>query len=469
MKALLTVRGIGTAAMSVLFVGLLSQCHTTQRHTTLRIWQTETDKDAVGVLGQMKKQFEQKYPEVSVEIEAVGWSSLSNKLAVAINTNNAPDLAHLEPFMAASLVNRGLLIPLDDVLAEVERKNGPIFASVRELQQFGGVHYGIAYAVGTTGFAYRKDVAEQYGLKPGTTWKEYLKFAEGMRKVTGDKLKVLLPGGDPFFIDQLFAELVANNGGRLFDASTSPQRPLLTSRNVIETFEFFRDLAPSVDAGWLTQLYLDQFNRLARGEAGNVPVTYARAFQAINAAAANGTLPAGVKASPDFFAWMRQPIGPSYHGLPIATIDCEPYVIFKSAEQRNGGAVSNAEYARRFLKDFFYEKDAYLKFVNTVPIHLTPIFERFERDVAYQQNPALQQWKAWATQTQEFINAAERTRPILMPDATEQGRALPFLMDFQSNRIISDAITRIVANHEQVSVVAAEAQRKAEDLIRQKR
>src|SRR5207245_383270 len=109
-----------------------------------------------------------------------------------------------------------------------------------------------------TGFAYRGDIVRKLKLQIPKTWKEFLPFCKAISQSSNGKTDVLLPGGDPFFIDQLFAELVANNGGKLFDPSTN--RPLLTSRQVVETFELLGELSPWVDVGWQTQGYLDQFN-----------------------------------------------------------------------------------------------------------------------------------------------------------------------------------------------------------------
>jgi ABC-type glycerol-3-phosphate transport system substrate-binding protein len=371
----------------------------------LRVWQTETDKRAKEVLQNMKQAFEAKYSNVDVQIESVGWSSLADKISSAVRNDSPPDLAHLEPFMVYELVKDNLLLPITDVVADLEKEHGPIYPGVKDLQKYADNYYGIAYAVGTTAYAYRKDVAKKLGLSAPRTWKEYIAFVRAIFQTSGGKLPALLPGGDPFFIDQLFAELVANDGGRLFDASKRPPEPLMESRPVLETLQFFQDLAPYVDPGWRTRPYLDQFDKLATGKAGNVLVTYARAFRAIEANEKN--LPPGVLPTPDFFAWMPQPTGPSFvktSARPsISTIDCEPFVIFRKAETRKSaqGGLSNAELSKLFLKDFFYNPTYYLDFVKAVPIHLTPIFKSMAESQGYLEAPAIQHWAQWADQTNE--------------------------------------------------------------------
>ncbi|HEX8172493.1 MAG TPA: ABC transporter substrate-binding protein [Thermoanaerobaculia bacterium] len=425
----------------------------------LRVWQTETDKDALRILDEVEKKFEATHPGVDVQIESVAWSSLSSKLTAAIASNNPPDIAHLEPFMVAAVYHRDLLLPLKDVITQIEADNHDrVFATVRELQHFSGEYYGVAYAVGTTGWAYRRDIAQRLGLATPTTWREYVQFARAMASRGGDNARVLLPGGDPFFIDQLVAELLANNGGRLFNPETN--RPELNSRNFIEVLEFFRDLRPAIEPGWMTQRYLDQFNRLAHGEAANVPVTYARATRAIKAGAANG-----LAASPAVFGWMAQPRGPHYAGPPIATIDCEPFVIFRAAASRAApDNKTNADLARSFLR-LFFQREYYLRFVKSVPIHLTPIFEGMAQSPEYLSAPLVTEWKPWHDQTVAFLANPAQTRPILMPDVSPAAKSAPYLLEFQARRILTQAVVDVLESDASPQDAAARAQAAAEQLV----
>lgn len=428
--------------------------------TELRIWQTETDPDAVRVLDSLAKIFESRHPGVSVRIESVAWGSLSPKLTIAMEAGNEPDAAHIEPFMAYSLIERGKLIPITELVREIEAQNGKvIYPGVRNLQKFHDQVYGIAYAVGTTGYSFRKDIAKELGLNVPETWDEFLSFA---RKIDAKKgLKVILPGGDPFFIDQLFAELVANNGGQLFDSKDG--HPLLESKPVVEVLEFFKKLRPHVDPSWISQTYLDQFSRMGRGEASVVMVTYARAAKGIKKAVIGMGDRTKLSATTDVFALMPQPRGPSLVGRSVATIDCEPYVIFRKAEERKFKKTSNAELAAEFLKLFFTEAN-YVKFCSKVPIHLTPIFKGSETNPVYAQSDFIKDWKQWNDQTMLFLNE-NRVRPILMPGDSSEGQRFPFLLQFQTSRILTRAVVDVIHDRVEPKVAARRAQDRAEQLI----
>ena len=459
-KSMLNILFLSQLLLSTTLLG----CQPKTPAVNLRIWQTETDKDAVAVLDSLKLAFEKSHPGVTIELESVSWSALADKLAQSMQAQNVPDLAHIEPFMAGSMMSRDALLPIDDVIQDIEAANGPIFGSVRDLQLYNGRHYGIAYAVGVTGFAYRRDLADKLHLTEPLTWHDYVQFVKRMSEGSSGSpgLSLLLPGGDPFFIDQLFAELVANNGGHLFDATTN--RPLLSSATTIQALEFLAALAPYLDRGWTTQSYLDQFNRLATGQTANVPVTYVRATKAIEKGSREAGSGESIPPDPAHFALMRQPRGPSLESSQptIATIDCEPYVIFKAAESRSAGRYgTNAALCKEFLRAF-YSRDTYLRFCTRVPIHLTPIFERLAADSSYLKTPLIVRWAPWEARCREALQT-KAVRPILMPDETS--KTLPFLLELQSSRILANMVADVLEGTATPAVAAAKAQHDAEALI----
>jgi multiple sugar transport system substrate-binding protein len=449
-------------------VAFLGGCHphSESERTTLRIWQTETDTDAVKVLAKIAEQLKQKHPTVEVQIESVAWDALASRLNLAVANSDVPDLCHLEPFMAYSLYQRGSLLPLDDVLQAIE-KDDHVMPAVRSLQRYADKTYGIAYAVGTTGWAYRRDLAERAGVTPPTKWVDYPAFVQALKEANGSASGFTLPGGSPFFVDQLFAELVANNGGILFDPNT--HKPLFNSQPVVEVFDFFSTLGHSglLDPSWTTTSYLDQFNRLGRSEVLAVPVTYARAGRAIRKVLDANKSSNAPKPDDSAFALMEQPTGPSYNGPSIATIDCEPYVVFRAAEKRTFKGGNNADLAKEFLQ-LFYRRDNYLEFVRTVPIHLTPIFQKMAASDAYRtNNDYLRTWKSWAEQTDRLLADPARTRPILMPDISDKGRAIPHLLNLQASRIISNAVTAVINGELDSKGAAERAQKEVEQLYQQ--
>ena len=436
---------VGALACLLTVSALLGGCNRSEKKV-LRIWETENDPAAAKIVDRIARELEATHPGLKIEHEAIPWNDLSNKLAAAMAAGDPPDVSHLEPFMVASFQSKGLLAPIDDVIEAI----GPnrIYPAVKDLQLFDGHRYGIAYAIGTTFFAYRQDWAKAKGLTIPQTWAEFLRFAKALQEDTNgdgiiDRYGVTLPGGSPFFMDQLTAELVASNGGRLFDEKGTPT---FTEQPVIEALEFWRELAKLAPPDWTSEAYTDQFRTFASGKVAIVPVTYARAAKQIEKDAAVGI------GNPEHFAVMEQPHGPSGQ-RGMATIDCEPWTIFAQSK--------NIALAKEFLLKF-YAKENYLEYCRQVPIHLTPILQDLAESKEYREDSFIKRWQPWLQQSLKMLQE-KRVNPIFLASQTD--RSLPFLMELQGSRILTDMVLAVTQEHKTPQEAAAEAQRKAVNFI----
>jgi ABC-type glycerol-3-phosphate transport system substrate-binding protein len=443
-----------------------------EESSELVVWQTETDPEAKKVLEKLEQDFEKSHSGIDVKIESVPWGSLSEKLATAIRSNDPPDIAHLEPFMAYGLVERGLLTPIDDVVATIERENGPILPAVRHLQTFDGHDYGIAYAVGVTGWTFdmRKAGGANLPYPPETTGtisdEGLFRYLAQVRSRNPDA-RVLLPGGTPFFMEQLFGELVGNAGGRLYDPAT--RQFLLNTEPARKALQFFVRLNQQglLSPDWKGQQYVDQFARLAQPDGVFLtPVTYARASVAIEKTLGTSGSRDG---NSNVFRFMSPPIMKA-GARPIATIDCEPFVIFeRTRQQKVPGGKTKRDLAAEFLRTF-YSRQYYLPFVSTVPIHLTPIFEPLAQDPAYLKaiKPG---WLEWHRHTMAFLTDPDLTRPILVPGPSSatlsQDLRNPYLLDLQAQGIISRAINRALEPGADLEAILNDAQAAATRLVQQ--
>ncbi|HEY8477337.1 MAG TPA: hypothetical protein VIN09_10780, partial [Chloroflexota bacterium] len=96
-------------------------------------------------------------------------------------------------------------------------------------------------------------------------------------------------------------------------------------------------------------------------------------------------------ASPEVFRVMQyKPVGPHNPKRPsdgtFTMLDGEQWVVYKSSK--------NPQVAMEFLR-FFYERENYLEYVNSVPIHLLPIDARLFKDPQYTDHPVRKKWKPW--------------------------------------------------------------------------
>jgi ABC-type glycerol-3-phosphate transport system substrate-binding protein len=403
----------------------------------ITVWHTELDPGANNALKKIGEQLKPK--GINVKIESISWGKLSEKLAIAIQTDTLPDIAHLQPFYLSSFVKRDLLVPLDDVYSAIGADN--IFESVRNIGTLNGEVYGIPYALGTTYWSYRKDWSTKKGLVQPSNWTEFIDFAKALHEPHpvdgGDPhYGTILPGGSPFFIDQLAIELLASNGGQF----VIDGKPRIDTPEFQQVLQFMASLALLSPPDWKTLGYQDQFRLFAGGHVGTVPVTYARAAKQIDKDAPEGTN------NPEHFAVMKQLPGPS-GSIGFATVDAEPWVIFKSSNKIKA--------AKEFLRAF-YKKENYIDFAQQVPIHLTPIIKEFAESSLYLDTPFLKKWKAWQDAS-TYMLGSNRANPILV--SSPEDRSFPYLFELQASHVISKAVVAVVDGADvKEAVVSAQAE-----------
>jgi hypothetical protein len=374
--------------------------------------------------------------------------------------------------MTAAFFHAGRLYPLDGIVNAVTQDNEQgstreIMPSVATLQKYGDHTYGIAYAVGVTFYSYRKDwVRGQAGADlssaPPRTWQQLIAMMPRLQAIARQhnaENVVLLPGGDPFFLDQFFGETLASFGGSLFRQEGSQFVPNFESHEVNQTLLALHQLSPYLVKNWSTVSYLDQYQLFGRGKALLLPVTYARATAAIKR---NYT---GGEANDTIFGVFKQP-GVT-EGMGKATIDCEDWVILRRQGASDAEETEMTEIARKYLL-LYYQRDLYLQFTSRVPVHLTPVFTDLNKwpDGPYwqQDNVArwLGSWKSWAIQSQEMLSKPGSVNPILM--SSPQDNQNPLLYECQKARIITDMLQvalRPDSTQQDIEEAQHEAQRRA--------
>ena len=438
--------------LSLTFIGLTS-CSTNSKPERLVIWQTESDENARKVLDKFATEFG-KENDVEIDIILNSWGAQADKIIKAINSEALPDIAHVQPFMVKSLVNKNKLVELDAIANELNQKY-KFLAAANDIAKFDDHRYGLPYAIGVTSWAYNNELCSE-NFSSAKTWKDFLNLAIKNKK-TNLEFYITLPGASTFFIEQLYCELLANNSGKMFDENGTP---LFKSKENIEVLEFLRSLKKNnlLHPNWKSQTYLDQFTQLAKGKTSVVLVTYARASNTIESLLQDSL----EKANDKNFLWMNQPTGPSNtNNQSVATVDCEPWVIFKKGEDESSYSKERIKLCNKFLLEF-YSKSNYLEFTKTVPIHLTPIFEELAIDSSYLQST--QNWNDWHKHTLKYLNNEQgfTTRPILMPDNSKIGKSWGFLLELQYSKILANAVLKTLSEETPVHEIANEMQLQAE-------
>ena len=411
---------------------------------TVRLWQTETEPQTLAILNQMAAEYEKTHPDVSIKIEGLAWGDLETKLTAALAAGAPPDAAHGQPITCVSFAAKGLLRPVDDLVASIGESD--IIDAFRNLCRWNGHYYGVGHSPASSVFVYRKDLLAQKGLKVPRTWDELVQVAEALKETKDGQVTRygLTMTGQPLFVNIGVGELLKTNGGRLFDAEG---RPTLTEKPVVELLDFYKKLNRVLPPGWTGHGYLDTFANLATGKAAMLYQAYGRGVGYIEKYAPKEL------ADPDHFAVADKVVGPSGK-TSAAQLDCEPWMVFKDAK----GASEAVDFLAYFFKD-----EAYVPYLQSVPIHLLPIKKSTYRNPKYADNPTIRKWRSWVDMQEKYFRN-DWIKPVLVTDWNDMNK--PYLLEVMGSGILVDMVLDSVKGMPSAEA-AARAQKRVEELLRQ--
>jgi raffinose/stachyose/melibiose transport system substrate-binding protein len=163
---------------------------------TLSVWDQEVRGGQNAEITKLNKQFEAKYPNVTIKRTSKSFSDLKTTLKLALSGNNPPDVVEANqgyPDMV-TFVKAGMLLPLDSYAQAygwAKRYPSTLLALNRvspDASHFGeGKLYGLSQMGEYVGVYYNKTKLKQLGLTPPTTWTE----------LSGDLSKVKAKGELP--------------------------------------------------------------------------------------------------------------------------------------------------------------------------------------------------------------------------------------------------------------------------------
>ncbi|MGZ4485268.1 MAG: extracellular solute-binding protein [Nocardioidaceae bacterium] len=161
---------------------------------TLTVWDAENGAGTNPVEDALNKQFEAKYPNVSIHRTTRDFANLKTTLKLALSSNTPPDVVEVNqgyPDMGA-FVKAGLIQPLDGY-AQAYGWDARIPQSARELDSFAnrgtqigkGSLYGVPQTGSLVSFYYNKKKLAAHGLKVPTSWGQMMADMTKIKK-SGD-------------------------------------------------------------------------------------------------------------------------------------------------------------------------------------------------------------------------------------------------------------------------------------------
>lgn len=175
---------------------------------------------------QVKKDFEEKYPNVTIEWVTAPYGEILNQVINMAGGGDRVDLIFSEMIWIPALEDAGLAAPMDEILDADFLAD--YYPNVLEAHSIDGKVYGAPLYVSPSLLFYNKDLFEKAGLDPDappTTYDEMLEMADKLSQLTTDDGNKVYAFGQPtasvIVIGSSLQAFAANFGGSFFDENNA--------------------------------------------------------------------------------------------------------------------------------------------------------------------------------------------------------------------------------------------------------
>ena len=358
------------------------------------------------------------------------------KLQTALAAHSPPELGTVININSAfTMWSQGVLDPADDLVSTIgaDKFEPGVLSSTK----FDNHYLGVPVDQSAVVFWYRKDLADQAGVKAPTNWQELLDFA---KKLTANGVYgIVFPYSRGTVTNRLFLTLISQNGGNIVDPDL---KVVFDSPQVVEALDFYKELAQYSPPGSVDYGFGDETNAFYTGKAASL-------FYAGRIAIEMDTKNPGLA---DKIGAVAQPAGKS----PYASSSPYVAITFKEAKRK--------DLAKLWISKFEFDPDLYVQWLNVLPgQNLTTI-------PAYTQTPA-------------YINEPTRKRhpeiiKLLDDEAKKAGGTIGFLKESPKHKpnpqsgaldqgtILADMVQKVIVGNESSKSVVAAGAKQIADLMK---
>ncbi len=205
-----------------------------EQNRPIRFWQFWD----TGVIEPLVREFENRNPGITVEIEQLTWQSGLEKIQAAIASGTQPDLCELGSTWVPRFSYEGVLEDLTDVYTAIA-DSFLMWDSAKWRSRV----YALPWVQGSRVLFYNADLYKRAGLDPDhppETWEDLLVAAREIDGLSDDISGFGLNLGERYVLYKKFMAFAWGNGGGILD---SDGQVIFDSPENLEALEFYRTLA----------------------------------------------------------------------------------------------------------------------------------------------------------------------------------------------------------------------------------
>lgn len=202
--------------------------------------------------------FEAENPGIKVNAVSHEWAELHDKVLVSANSNALPDVARCDIAWLPEFQKMGILVALDEEMADFADVSGQLLDSAMSTAVIGGHYYALALNTNSKIMFYNTAMLEAADVKVPTTMDEWV---EAIKKLSGENANGQQVWGwnEPALAGWNICPFIWSFGGSLTNEDQTAATGYINSPATVKAIETFAEL---VKAGGITG-----FN------AGDIPMT----------------------------------------------------------------------------------------------------------------------------------------------------------------------------------------------------
>ncbi|WP_206427369.1 ABC transporter substrate-binding protein [Clostridium rectalis] len=229
-----------------MFLGCGSNKTTSENRDIVKVWTFPVEKNYKKNFDNIKKEFENKNPNIKIDVEELSWQEGMKKFDTAINAGTPPDLMFVVP--SAKYVQTGLVVNIEKYLDKKQLED--YYTNTLEYMKVDNKLYGLPLYMKIHTIGGNKKLLEESGVnwkkiqKEGWTWDEFKQATKKGTKINSEGKKqygfVFHGAGGSSMSAELLDHMLANNG--LVDAVNDKNEYTYLNSKFLETIKFIKSL-----------------------------------------------------------------------------------------------------------------------------------------------------------------------------------------------------------------------------------
>src|SRR4051812_45752311 len=142
------------------------------------------------------KQFNKEHKNIQVKFQQLAWGDYSQKLLSAVQAGNPPDIGGGDSGIPFNMDAQGQALDITDLYQEWQGDGtiGDMVPWAYQKWDYNGKRPGATWQFDIRAIFYRKDLLQQAGIQPPTTWDELLAAAKKLTNADKSQIGIAAPG-----------------------------------------------------------------------------------------------------------------------------------------------------------------------------------------------------------------------------------------------------------------------------------